>query len=422
VPTDLPLTLAAGIWLLALLPACAPVAFFHRAVSGGMLCGGDPRPTGRRRGLPRAACTPAFMQLVCSGSPGSGVGHNAGSVSDVKIESYSADPGWPVRARRAVSLTPPVPPEELPPLIHHVQIGASPTSMRRLLLTALGLSAGLADELMSFGAVYLARPLIPGERRVKTGARPPGIRSSGAEEAGGGGDGGVTLSKPMRVLGDMLVPALSYVRVHEHPKRHLAARDVSWEQRIVHLDEDKVVVDKPPQVPTTPTVDNLYECAISQVSAVLGEPLLTTSRIDLATSGLVVFARNGKACADINAVFSSRRVSKVYTALIWGRVAEGEQRHWFQKGNRGSADSRKPTLLSAWKPNEPAPEGDWQEATLLVLKCEAFETGKGGGGVGVGVVVERRRAVEQVRVFKRGQAVLRGGWGGSRCRRSRSGC
>ena len=164
--------------------------------------------------------------------------------------------------------------------------------MRHLLLTALGLSAGLADELMSFGAVYLARPLIPGERRVKTGARPPGVRSSGAEEAGGGGGGGVTLSKPMRVLGDMLVPALSYVRVHEHPKRHLAARDVSWEQRIVHLDEDKVVVDKPPKVPTTPTVDNLYECAISQVSAVLGEPLLTTSRIDLATSGMPLSSRS----------------------------------------------------------------------------------------------------------------------------------
>jgi len=305
VRTDVPLTLAAGIWLLALLPPCAPVAFFHRAVSGGLPCGGDPRPpgviqsprpgekcAGRRRVSPRAACTPARLQLMGSGRSGSGVDCNAGSVGDVRVESYSADPGWPARARRAVSLTPPVPPEELPPLIHHVQIGASPTSMRHLLLTALGLSAGLADELMSFGAVYLARPLIPGERRVKTGARPPGVRSSGAEEAGGGGGGGVTLSKPMRVLGDVLVPALSYVRVHEHPKRHLAALNVSWEQRIVHLDEDKVVVDKPPHVPTTPTVDNLYECAISQVSAVLGEPLLTTSRIDLATSGMPLSSRS----------------------------------------------------------------------------------------------------------------------------------
>jgi len=134
-----------------------------------------------------------------------------------------------------------------------------------------------------------------------------------------------------------------------------------------------------------------------------------------------VFARNGKACADINAVFSSRRVSKVYKALIWGRVAEGEQRHWFQKGNRGSADSRKPTLLSAWKPHEPAPDGHWQEATLLVLKCEAFETER-GGGAGGGVIVERRRAVKRVRGFKRKEAVL--GWRGGvgRCRRSRLCC
>ena len=32
------------------------------------------------------------------------------------------------------------------------------------------------------------------------------------------------------LLGDVVVPAYSYVRVHEHPKRHLAAARLAWPQ------------------------------------------------------------------------------------------------------------------------------------------------------------------------------------------------
>ena len=39
---------------------------------------------------------------------------------------------------------------------------------------------------------------------------------------------------------------------------------------------------------------------------------------DLATSGLVVFAKNAPACARINGAFSERQVTKIYKALIWG--------------------------------------------------------------------------------------------------------
>ncbi len=32
------------------------------------------------------------------------------------------------------------------------------------------------------------------------------------------------------LLGDVVVPAYSYVRVHEHPKRHVAAARFAWPQ------------------------------------------------------------------------------------------------------------------------------------------------------------------------------------------------
>ena len=138
-------------------------------------------------------------------------------------------------------------------------------------------------------------------------------------------------------------------------------------------------------------MDNLHECAISQVSAVLGSPLLTTSRLDLATSGLVIFARHTEAQRTINSAFSDRRVSKHYKALIWGRVEVGEVRHAFRK-MRGKAGNPKPTLLRSWDvafgrdldlsgsqnssslswSSTSADSGDWQPAVLHVLECQPF--------------------------------------------------
>ena len=139
-------------------------------------------------------------------------------------------------------------------------------------------------------------------------------------------------------------------------------------------------------------MDNLHECAISQVSAVLGSPLLTTSRLDLATSGLVIFARHTEAQRTINSAFSDRRVSKHYKALIWGRVEVGEVRHAFRK-MRGKAGNPKPTLLRSWDvafgrgldlsesqnssslswSSTSADSGDWQPAVLNVLECQPLQ-------------------------------------------------
>jgi len=220
--------MVAALWLLALLPSCAPAVFVHRAVGGGLVrCWPPWAAAGATR---RARASPPSASARLAG------GGDAGCLGDVRVESYSADPRWSTHARRAVSLNPPEPPDALPPLIHHIHVGASPTSARALLLGALGLSARLADELLDFGAVYLARPLVPGARGVKTGSPAPGLR--GSSEAGAGG---VALSKPMRVLGDVPVPAQSYVRVHEHPKRHLTALNVSWARHIVHQVRPRVV-------------------------------------------------------------------------------------------------------------------------------------------------------------------------------------
>jgi hypothetical protein len=102
-------------------------------------------------------------------------------------------------------------------------------------LHAQGMSARLADELIPFGAVYVACPLAPGQKGVKTG------RQSWERHAQGPAP---PLSKAIRMQEDMDVPPHSYVRVHENPKRHPQAALVEWRERIVYEDAQMVVVDK----------------------------------------------------------------------------------------------------------------------------------------------------------------------------------
>jgi 16S rRNA U516 pseudouridylate synthase RsuA-like enzyme len=50
------------------------------------------------------------------------------------------------------------------------------------------------------------------------------------------------------------------VRVHLHSKRWPVAHTVDWRQRVVHLAEEYLVVDKPSGVQCTPSEDNVLEC------------------------------------------------------------------------------------------------------------------------------------------------------------------
>lgn len=135
----------------------------------------------------------------------------------------------------------------------------------------------------------------------------------------------------------------SYLRVHCDPQTFPSARATDWKERLVAVTEDYVVVDKPAGVPSVPTIDNAVENALHQTGLVLasayspshnngggdGEddyddqkllpppPLLhAASRLDVCTSGLIVFARNKSAASTLNRLFRDRRVSKRYLALL----------------------------------------------------------------------------------------------------------
>lgn len=90
---------------------------------------------------------------------------------------------------------------------------------------------------------------------------------------------------------------------------------------VVHADAHWVIVDKPaglPAVPGRPV--ELHDCAASRVQALFADALVV-HRLDMATSGLLVFARGADHQRTLSRAFAERRVDKRYVAIVHGEVA-----------------------------------------------------------------------------------------------------
>ena len=86
---------------------------------------------------------------------------------------------------------------------------------------------------------------------------------------------------------------------------------------VLFADKDLLIVNKPAGLLTNPgRGPELADCLLSRVQQDYPTALLV-NRLDLATSGLVVFALRRKAEAALKAQFANRTVAKTYLARIW---------------------------------------------------------------------------------------------------------
>lgn len=91
---------------------------------------------------------------------------------------------------------------------------------------------------------------------------------------------------------------------------------------ILHCDEHIVVADKPAGLPAVPgRPRELHDCLWSRVRAEVPDALVV-HRLDMATSGLMLFARGAEAQRALSAAFAQRRVGKRYVAVVSGRIAD----------------------------------------------------------------------------------------------------
>jgi len=89
---------------------------------------------------------------------------------------------------------------------------------------------------------------------------------------------------------------------------------------IVHADDAIVIVDKPAGLVTAPTPESDRGDLLDLVSRQFGEIYLV-HRIDLPTSGLLVFARTRDANKALGELFKAHDVEREYRAVVIGELA-----------------------------------------------------------------------------------------------------
>jgi tRNA pseudouridine32 synthase/23S rRNA pseudouridine746 synthase len=110
--------------------------------------------------------------------------------------------------------------------------------------------------------------------------------------------------------------------VYQSPMRVYYYRDVPNEQRIaldeviLFQDEHLVVVDKPHFLPVLPSGGYLQETVLVRLKRRLQiDTLVPIHRIDRDTAGLVLFSTQPETRGAYHALFSQRRVHKIYEAI-----------------------------------------------------------------------------------------------------------
>lgn len=94
--------------------------------------------------------------------------------------------------------------------------------------------------------------------------------------------------------------------------------------RVIHADHQVLLVDKPAGLLSVPGKGlHLADCMISRVQRLFPDALLV-HRLDLDTSGVMVFALTRHAQRMLGAEFENRRTKKVYRARLWGHLMPKE--------------------------------------------------------------------------------------------------
>ena len=106
----------------------------------------------------------------------------------------------------------------------------------------------------------------------------------------------------------------THIRVHTKPRRYNVNYD--WKSRIVFDHQDFVILNKPNNIPSHPSVDNQIENSLTQLSLALNTKLLITHRLDTLTEGLIVYGKNNQFVNSFNTQLQKKLITKKYVALV----------------------------------------------------------------------------------------------------------
>ena len=131
----------------------------------------------------------------------------------------------------------------------------------------------------------------------------------------------------------------------------------------LHIDATCLVVVKPAGLLSVPgRGTHLQDCLSARVQAIYADALVV-HRLDMATSGLLLFARGAAAQRSLSQAFAQREVHKRYVAVVHGRMAQ----------DQGEIDL---PLMADW-PNRPMQKVDMARGkpSLTRYRVLAFDAG-----------------------------------------------
>lgn len=94
-----------------------------------------------------------------------------------------------------------------------------------------------------------------------------------------------------------------------------SASEVSQNVQVIHSDYDIIVVLKPSGMPSVPGLDGRLS-VLDYLKTSFGEDVYPVHRLDMDTSGVIVYARTAEAQANLQKQFEDRTVSKTYRARL----------------------------------------------------------------------------------------------------------
>jgi 23S rRNA pseudouridine1911/1915/1917 synthase len=132
------------------------------------------------------------------------------------------------------------------------------------------------------------------------------------------------------------------------------SRDRVFELTAAHIlfeDDDLIVIDKPPGLPSQPTVDEARDNLLAALTRFLstrdriGKPYVGVhQRLDRDTSGVVLFTKSRHVNAAVAEIFSNHHVRKIYQALTAARREPGLrtklEKQWTVKNHLGKVGSK----------------------------------------------------------------------------------
>ena len=116
--------------------------------------------------------------------------------------------------------------------------------------------------------------------------------------------------------------------------------------RILYRDQDLIVINKPAGMPSQPAPSRYQGTVYSELQDLLKDPMRNgqrptigmVQRLDLDTSGVMVFSIHKRAHKKMTEAFLARNIGKVYLALIAGRPQEDHGKFSSQLAKRRSTN------------------------------------------------------------------------------------